>query len=184
MEKNLMIAGFGGQGVMIMGKLLSQSIFEHTDKQITFFPSYGAQQRGGTANCFVVMSDKPVGSPMAEKVEELIVMNEPSYSKFLNKLKPEGVLFINSSIVTDEIERDDIKVIKVPVTDIALELGNIKVLNIIMLGVYIGYSESIEYGVMLETIKKVLAKKSELLILNEKAFAKGFELGKKARGNV
>jgi len=181
MEKNLMIAGFGGQGVMMMGKLLSLAVCDNTDKEVTFFPSYGAQQRGGTANCFVVMSDEPVGSPKPAKVEELIVMNDPSFRKFSPNLKSEGVLFTNSSIVTSEIERDDITVVEVPVTEMAMELGNLKVLNIIMLGAYIGYTQAVDDQIILDTVLKVLAKKPKLLPLNEKAFKKGLEQGKKNR---
>ena len=103
MERNLMAAGFGGQGVMMMGKLLAYSTFSATDKNVTFFPSYGAEQRGGTANCYVVISDDEVGAPLGDVMDDLIVMNEASLNKFLYKVKPGGLLFINSSIVKNPI---------------------------------------------------------------------------------
>jgi len=134
MERNLMVAGFGGQGVMLLGKMLSYATCEATDKNVTFFPSYGAEQRGGTANCYVVISDEEVGAPLGDAMDDLIVMNDPSLNKFLYKLVPGGTLFINSSIVTSRVERTDVKVVSVPVTEMALEMGNPKVLNIIMLG--------------------------------------------------
>lgn len=181
MENNLMIAGFGGQGIMLMGKLLSDVTCDYTDKNVSFFPSYGAQQRGGTANCYVVISDDDIGSPMPEKLEELVAFNAPSYRAFVNRVKTDGLLVINSSLITEEIERDDIKVLKVPVTEIATELGNLKVLNIIMLGAYIGYTEIIDAGVMLTAVKKKLAKKPALLELNETAFNRGLAIGKAAK---
>ena len=140
METNLCVAGFGGQGVMTLGKFLASATCDSTDKNVTFFPSYGAEQRGGTANCFVVISDEMVGAPLGDVMDDLIVMNGPSLQKFLPTLKQGGTLFINSSIVPEEdIDRTDIKVVKAPVTEMALEMGNAKVLNVIMLGVYVRY---------------------------------------------
>ena len=100
MERNLMVAGFGGQGVMTLGKFLAEATCDSTDKNVTFFPSYGAEQRGGTANCYVVISDDDIGAPLGDSMDDLIVMNDPSLNKFLYKLVPGGTLFINSSIVT------------------------------------------------------------------------------------
>ena len=141
METNLCVAGFGGQGVMTLGKFLASATCDATNKNVTFFPSYGAEQRGGTANCFVVISDEEIGAPLGDVMDDLIVMNGPSLKKFLPTLKKGGTLFINSSIVSDDIGRDDVKLVKAPVTEMALEMGNAKVLNVIMLGVYVGYTE-------------------------------------------
>ena len=102
METNLCVAGFGGQGVMTLGKFLASATCDSTDKNVTFFPSYGAEQRGGTANCFVVISDEMVGAPLGDVMDDLIVMNGPSLQKFLPTLKQGGTLFINSSIVPEE----------------------------------------------------------------------------------
>lgn len=177
METNLCVAGFGGQGVMTLGKFLAQAICDSTDKKVTFFPSYGAEQRGGTANCFVVISDEEIGPPLGDKMDDLIVMNGPSLNKFISVLKPEGTLYINSSIVREKIGREDIKIVKAPVTELALQLGNSKVLNIIMLGVYVGYSEVIDASVVWETIEHKLASKPKLLPLNKEAFEMGLKLG-------
>jgi 2-oxoglutarate ferredoxin oxidoreductase subunit gamma len=181
METNLCVAGFGGQGVMTLGKFLAEATCESTDKNITFFPSYGAEQRGGTANCYVVISDEMIGAPLGDVMDDLIVLNEPSLKKFLSKLKKGGNLFINSSIVPDEIDRDDVKLIKVPVTELALELGNPKVLNVIMLGAYIGYTEVVAPEVVWGTIENKLGKKPKLLPMNKAAFDKGLEIGRSAR---
>ncbi len=182
MERNLLVAGFGGQGVMMLGTLLAQATRESRDKHVTYFPSYGAEMRGGTANCYVVISDDEIGAPVMDEMEDMIIMNDPSLNKFIDKLKAGGTLFINSSIVKSEIRRDDIHVVEAPVTEMSLEMGNPKVLNIIMLGVYIGYTEVIPQEVILEAIRKKLGKKKpELLPLNEEAFNRGLEIGKAAR---
>lgn len=181
MERNLLVAGFGGQGVMLLGKLLSNCACENTNKNVTFFPSYGAEQRGGTANCYVVISDDMIGAPVADVMEDLIVMNEPSLNRFLGKLKPGGNLFVNSSIVHSEVGRNDIHVVKVPVTEMALEMGNAKVLNLIMLGVYVGYTGILLPELLLETIEKKLGKKADLISLNKAAFRKGLDIGKANR---
>ncbi len=182
METNLCVAGFGGQGVMTLGKFLASATCDSTDKNVTFFPSYGAEQRGGTANCFVVISDDMIGAPLGDVMDDLIVMNGPSLHKFLDTLKPGGTLFINSSIVSDDIAREDIKVVKAPVTEMALEMGNAKVLNVIMLGVYIGYTEVVSPEVVWGTIEHKLGKKPKLLPLNKEAFEKGLEIGRSQRG--
>ena len=181
MERNLMVAGFGGQGVMTLGKFLAEATCESTDKNVTFFPSYGAEQRGGTANCYVVISDDDIGAPLGDQMDDLIVMNDLSLSKFLYKLVPGGTLYINSSIVKSEITRTDIKVVKAPVTELALEMGSAKVLNIIMLGVYIGYTQVVPADVVWRTIEHKLGKKPALLPLNRQAFELGLKLGREQR---
>ncbi len=179
METNLCVAGFGGQGVMTLGKFLADATCNATDKNVTFFPSYGAEQRGGTANCFVVISDGMIGAPLGDVMDDLIVMNGPSLAKFLPTLKQGGRLFINSSIVDEkEVDRPDVKLIKAPVTEMALEMGNAKVLNVIMLGVYIGYTEVVPAEVVWQTIEHKLGSKPKLLPLNKQAFEKGLELGR------
>ena len=181
MERNLMGAGFGGQGVMTLGKFLAEATCESTDKNVTFFPSYGAEQRGGTANCYVVISDDDIGAPLGDQMDDLIVRNDPSLSKFLYKLVPGGTLYINSSIVKSEITRTDIKVVKAPVTELALEMGSAKVLNIIMLGVYVGYTQVVPEDVVWRTIEHKLGKKPALLPLNRQAFDLGLKLGREQR---
>ena len=181
MERNLMVAGFGGQGVMTLGKFLAEATCESTEKNVTFFPSYGAEQRGGSANCYVGISDDDIGAPLGDQIDDLIVMNDPNLSKFLYKLVPGGTLYINSSIVKSEITRTDIKVVKTPVTELALEMGSAKVLNIIMLGVYVGYTQVVPEDVVWRTIEHKLGKKPALLPLNRQAFELGLKLGREQR---
>ena len=163
------------------GKGFSMVEIVTSDKNVTFFPSYGAEQRGGTANCFVVISDETIGAPLGDVMDDLIVMNGPSLKKFIGTLKSGGTLFINSSIVSDDIGRDDVKLVKAPVTELALEMGNAKVLNVIMLGVYVGYTEVIDPAIVWNTIEHKLASKPKLLPLNKQAFEKGLELGRAQR---
>lgn len=181
METNLCVAGFGGQGVMTLGKFLADATCNSTDKKVTFFPSYGAEQRGGTANCYVVISDAEVGAPLGDVMDDLIVMNGPSLAKFLKTLKCGGTLFLNSSIVSDAIDRTDVTVVRAPVTELALEMGNAKVLNVIMLGVYVGYTEVIAPEIVWATIEHKLAKKAKLLPLNRQAYERGLEIGRGQR---
>lgn len=181
MERNLMIAGFGGQGVMTMGKLLSEATSQATDLNVTFFPSYGAAMRGGTANCFVVISDEEIGAPVSYNLEDLIVMNGPSLHAFLGNLKSGGNLFINSTIVTDPIDRDDINIIKAPVTQMALDMGNDRALNVIMLGVYVGYTNAVPEEVIIKGIEHKFEAKPQLIEPNVNAFKQGLEIGKNAK---
>ena len=136
MERNLMVAGFGGQGVMTLGKFLAEAACDSTDKNVTFFPSYGAEQRGGTANC---------------------------------------------SIVKSAVSREDVKVVRVPVTEMALDMGSAKVLNIIMLGAYVGYTQVVPEDVVWQTIEHKLGRKPKLLPLNKRAFEAGLDIGRAAR---
>ena len=176
-ERNLMIGGFGGQGVMTMGKLLAEATSQSTDLQVSFFPSYGAAMRGGTSNCYVVISDEEIGAPVANEVDDLVVMNAPSLEKFLPNLKSGGTLFVNSSLVKEDIERDDVKVIKVPVTEMALEMGNPKILNIIMLGAYIGVTDAVPAEVVVKGMHHKFEKKPKVIPINDEAFNKGLEIG-------
>ena len=184
MELNLMVAGFGGQGVMMVGKLLSQAVCDSTDYNVTFFPSYGAQQRGGTANCYVVVADSEVGSPKPTKLDELIVMNDVSMVTFRKNVKSGGIIFTNSSLVKSGAEREDVKVVPIPVTEMAMELGSLKVLNIVMLGAYIGYTQFMDENLVLDCILRLLGKKPEFIEMNKTAFAKGLEAGKKAKAEL
>ncbi len=181
MERNLMIAGFGGQGVMTMGKLLAEATCESTDLNVSFFPSYGAAMRGGTANCFVVISDEEIGAPVSYALEDLVVMNEPSLHKFLPTLKSGGTLFVNSTIVKAPIERDDIKVVEAPVTQMSLDIENPRAINVIMLGVYVGATDAVPVEVIEKGIEHKFEKKPKLIQPNIDAFRMGLEIGKASK---
>ena len=167
---------------MVMGQLLSYTACETTEKYVTYFPSYGAEMRGGTANCYVVISDDPVGAPKVSQADYVVVLNDPSMAKFKNAVVPGGTIFVNSSVVTLEPDRDDVHVVKVDAGSIAYELGNPKVLNLVMVGAIIGYTEVLPAENVLQTaFKKLGAKRPELNPLNEKAFRRGWEIGHAAK---
>lgn len=180
MEKSVIVAGFGGQGVMVIGQLLGYTASETTDMRVSFFPSYGAEQRGGTANCYVVISDDEIGAPKVAKADYLIILNQPSVVKFKDNLVKGGTVFVNSSIVTDtSVFPEGTKVIEVPAGEIAADIGNDKVMNLIMIGALIGYSELLPAENVLQTAYNKLGKKRpQLNPLNKTAFERGVEIGK------
>lgn len=182
MEKSIIIAGFGGQGVMVIGQLLSYTTCETTDKFVTYFPSYGAEQRGGTANCYVVISDDEIGASKVNKADILVILNEPSMERFKDSVVPGGTVVVNSTIVKNIPEYEDVKVVKVPANDISIELGNPKVMNLVITGALIGVSDILPVENVLQTaFKKLGAKRPELNPLNEAAFRRGLEIGKAAK---
>jgi len=176
MYHGLIIAGFGGQGIMLMGQILAEAGMLE-GKHVTWLPSYGPEMRGGTANCTVVISDEPVASPVIDIPTEIIVMNIPSLLKFEPYLKREGNLFMNTSVIDREPKRKDIKIIKVPANDIADKLGNLKVANMVMLGAYIAATKVVDKETVFEALKKKLkGKKENLLDINKRAILEGMSL--------
>lgn len=136
-QDEVLIAGFGGQGIMVAGKLLAQTAMR-AGKEVTYMPSYGAEVRGGTANCMVVIADEPVACPVVATPTSLIVMNKASLNKFAPRLKKGGLLVMNSSLIDVEPKVDEtIKVVAVPVDELAVELGNKKAANMVALGAYL-----------------------------------------------
>ncbi len=168
-------AGFGGQGVMLLGKIIAEAAM-HEGKKVTWLPSYGPEMRGGTANCTVVISDEDIGSPVVDKPDTVIAMNIPSMLKFEKEVKQDGILLINSSVIDREATRKDVKVYKIKANDIADEIGNIKVANMTVLGAFAKVSGLIS----LESIKKALeetmtGRKKVFLEINLKAVQRGME---------
>lgn len=175
MELKIIIAGFGGQGVMVTGKLLGYAACD-TGKKAMFLPQYGPEQRGGTASCTVILSDDEVGSPIVGKADVLMVFNQPSLEKFLPRLKEGGTLFANSTLCDTSSVPKDIKIVALPVDDLAKEMGSRQVANIIMTGAFV-----METGIFTEkelqnTVKHILGKKPALIELNEAAVKKGVQL--------
>jgi 2-oxoglutarate ferredoxin oxidoreductase subunit gamma len=143
---------------------------------VTYLPSYGAEVRGGTANCTVAVSDEDIASPVASSPEFIVVMNKPSLFRFQNLLESGGVLFINSSLVDAETTRGDIEVIRVPANTIAEELGSPKAANMVMLGAFIKKSNLVSLETVIEELKNVLGKKKSLIEINTKALKTGYDL--------
>lgn len=172
MEQSVIIAGFGGQGVMLIGKTLGYAA-SHYGLDATFYPSYGAEMRGGTANCTVVISDEAIGAPLREEINTLIAMNEPSYNRFAKAVQPGGIILFNSSLSDTVPEIPDVKVYCVPVNDIAAEIGNVQMANNVMLGAYIGATKILTPEAVEEIIRKNFAAKPAVAEKNIVAFRAG-----------
>lgn len=170
---DMILAGFGGQGVMSMGQLIAYSGMIE-GKEVSWMPSYGPEMRGGTANCTVVVSEEAIGSPVVVEPQVVVAMNLPSLDKFESMVKPGGVLIINSSLINRTCERDDITVIEVPANEIANELGNGKVANMVILGTLIAQTKVVTQQSVIESLKKVLPEhRHNLIPMNESALNKG-----------
>lgn len=175
----MIFAGFGGQGVMLMGQIISLAGMIE-GKYVTWMPSYGPEMRGGTANCTVVISEEEVASPVTDTAEIVVAMNIPSLLKFEPYVVKNGFLLINQSVVDREPSRTDIKIIKVPSNEIADELENLKVANMVMLGAVIGSTNVVSQESVFKALEKKLSGgKAALIEVNKQAVIRGFEFGKK-----
>jgi 2-oxoglutarate ferredoxin oxidoreductase subunit gamma len=175
MTTKCIMAGFGGQGVVLMGTLLSYSAMVE-GKHTTFFPSYGAEMRGGTANCSVVVSDDEISSPVVNQPDCVVAMNIASLDKFESRVRPGGLIFVNSSLVKQEVKRDDVEEIRIPANDLAEGLGSAKAANMVMLGGIIKKTSAIGLDSAIESLSKVLSERAmALLDVNKEALRKGFE---------
>ena len=175
-ERSLIAAGFGGQGLMVLGQLIAYTGM-HEGRYVLWMPSYGPEMRGGTANCSVIVSDEQIGSPVASEADYVVVMNQPSLAKFEPMVKSGGMLFYNSDLVKLERERNDIKICAIPANTIANELGNDRVANIVMLGALVTAGDIVEEAAALEMLDEKLGKKKpEFIPMNRSAFQKGKEV--------
>lgn len=172
---DIIISGFGGQGIQAAGKLLAYSgLLEN--KFVSFLPSYGPEMRGGTSNCHVIISDEPVGSPILNSATVVMAMNRPSLDKFESYLVPGGILLVDSSLVNRSPVRKDVKVFEIPATQIASDMGNLAYANIIMLGKMLAETGAVSTEYFEKGLKKVLPEKKHYLIPEE---MKALELGMK-----
>jgi len=180
--KDVIAAGFGGQGVMVLGQLIAYSGIAE-GRHVTWIPSYGPEMRGGTANCTVVVSEDEIGSPVANKADIVVVMNQPSLTKFESAVNKGGYLFYNSDLIKYDNPRKDITVIPVPAQSIAFEAGSDKVSNIVILGAIVEATGIVSKEVCKDTIKEKLGKrKPEFLPMNIEVFEKGMEVARKVLG--
>jgi len=177
MTHEILIAGFGGQGVLSMGQLLAHAgLLE--GKEVSWLPSYGPEMRGGTAYCNVIISDEPVGAPVVTEPTCLMALNRPSLEKFIGSVQAGGYVFVNSSLIDIKVERTDVKVYYIPCNELAAELGNSKVGNIVMLGAFIALSGAVTAKDILTSLSTVLKGKQNLLEVNARALEKGEEIVK------
>jgi len=175
MERSVIIAGFGGQGVILAGKILAQAGMDH-GLEVTWLPSYGPEMRGGTANCTVVLSDETVGSPIVDEPLGLIAMNRPSLDKFESIVATDGVVVVNSSLVDREVERDDLQVSYLPVNDLAASAGNPRTINMVALGAYLKASGAVPLETTQRTMARMLEEtgKAKFIDANARALEEGY----------
>ena len=177
-EEKVIIAGFGGQGIMLIGQILSYAA-TNENLNTVWIPSYGPETRGGTANCSVTIAKPMINSPIITEPDSVIAMNLPSLKKFEPKLKKQGIIIINSSLVKNQTYRKDIKAIEIDANNLALKLGNIKVANMIMLGAYIEASGVFKKEAIFEVFNKIFKGGKEALIdINKEALELGIKLAK------
>jgi 2-oxoglutarate ferredoxin oxidoreductase subunit gamma len=175
MERSIIIAGFGGQGVILAGKILAQAGMDH-GMEVTWLPSYGPEMRGGTANCTVVLSEEPVGSPIVDEVTTLIAMNLPSLEKFESAVISGGTIVVNQSLIERRVARSDVEATYVDLNSIARdEIGNPRTLNMVALGAYIKATGALPLQVVKDAMAQSMrdAGKDALVSVNERALDAG-----------
>ncbi|OGX17336.1 MAG: hypothetical protein A3K83_01390 [Omnitrophica WOR_2 bacterium RBG_13_44_8b] len=172
MTERIIIAGSGGQGIMLLGKVLAQAAMLE-GKFVTWLPSYGAEVRGGTSHCMVVVSSAEIGSPYINKADTLVIMNGPSLEKFKSRIKNKGLLILNSSLAPKNTNIN-LQILEHPFTDIALKLGNIRVANMVALGCFIARKNIINLNSVSRVIEEIAPEEKKGLIeINKKALEGG-----------
>ena len=176
MTEEIIIAGFGGQGVLSMGMILCYAGMME-DKEVSWMPSYGPEMRGGTANCITIVSDSKISSPIISRFDTVIALNQPSLDKFESAVKPNGTLIYDSTNIINLPERKDINIFGIDGSNEAAKMENIKILNMIMLGAFLKKRPILKFENIIKGLKQVLPERyHHLLPLNEKALKRGMEL--------
>ncbi|OIP88551.1 MAG: 2-oxoacid:ferredoxin oxidoreductase subunit gamma [Syntrophobacterales bacterium CG_4_8_14_3_um_filter_58_8] len=174
------LCGFGGQGVLMMGYTLAHGAM-NAGYHVTYLPSYGAEVRGGTANCTVAVSDDEIASPIASAPDHIVALNTPSLYTFQNRVAPGGALFLNSSIIAVEPSRRDVRVFKIPSSEMAEKLGNPRTANTVMMGAFLKITGLVPPDIYLRGMETVMgSKKKSVIEINRRAFAAGYEFLEKA----
>jgi 2-oxoisovalerate ferredoxin oxidoreductase beta subunit len=173
-EARIKVAGFGGQGVLLLGLMLSQAGMLE-GRQVSWYPAYGPEMRGGTANCSVTIADQEIGSPLIQHPSSLVAMNGPSLDKFGGDVEPGGTIFYNSSLIKDPPKRTDVTVVPVPVNEIADRLGNPRVANMVMLGAILANGCVVSEEAVIAALPTVVKSQPQMIELNKKAIAAGME---------
>ena len=179
MKEEIIIAGFGGQGVLSMGKILAYAGLMN-DLEVTWMPAYGPEQRGGTANVTVILSDAPISSPVLDEFDTAVILNQQSLDKFESKVKPGGTLMYDPSGMHHLPTRTDITIVPVDAMEAAIEMNNTKTYNMILLGALLAKRPVVDTAAVVKALRKTLPERHHHLIpLNEQAIAKGMELAGK-----
>lgn len=177
MKAEIISSGFGGQGVLTIGKFIAKAAMKE-GKNVSWLPSYGPEMRGGTANVSTVVSEKPIASPIVSYPDILIALNQPSIDKFGSDLKEGGLMIINTDMCPHGTDRTDISIIEAPMNTLANEIGSVRVLNMIAIGIVIGKTGLIKYETLEADLTAYLEKKNPVLLeANLKAIKKGIEIG-------
>ena len=176
MTRQILLAGFGGQGILFAGKFLAyKGLIE--EKQLSWLPSYGPEMRGGTANCSVILSDEPVGSPIVSNPDVLIVMNLPSLDKYEDSVVPGGTIFVDSALIERKVRRTDVNVVYIPATKMAADIKAPTLANMIIIGSYLKAFDGWNEEVIMEALHKIVsAKHADLLDVNRHAIEVGYQL--------
>jgi len=173
MTKKILFAGFGGQGVLMMGYVLALSAMRE-GREVTYLPSYGAEVRGGTANCTVIVSDEEIFSPVVSSPDCAVIMNKPSYIKYEGMIKEGGIIILNSSLIDTDASRNDVEVIRVPSNEIANELGSDRTINMIMLGAFVTKTGITSLNSLMEGLTEIVkGKKASVMKLNREGLDRG-----------
>ncbi|MFH1378975.1 MAG: 2-oxoacid:acceptor oxidoreductase family protein [bacterium] len=174
MHESILIAGSGGQGILFTGTVLAQAALR-SGKEVSFFPSYGAEIRGGTANCSVIISDEQIGSPIVQYPDNMIIMNPMSLARFIKRLTADGNLVIDTSIIKEKPQLNDVQITEVPASEIAQkELKNKKVANMIILGAFVKVKKLFSKEIFEEVLDGMFNGRQDIISLNKKAFTKGY----------
>lgn len=176
MHEELIFAGFGGQGVLFAGQLLAYTALEE-GKHVTWIPSYGPEMRGGTANCTVVVSDEPIGSPVCRNPSIAVVFNNPSLEKYEPLVKPNGLLIVNVSLIVTPPTRADLVIVPIPATTVASELGDVRVTNMILFGALLARRPLVALATVEHVLaQKLGARKAHMQDINVLALQRGYAL--------
>ncbi|MDD5174671.1 MAG: 2-oxoacid:acceptor oxidoreductase family protein [Candidatus Omnitrophota bacterium] len=170
----ILLAGSGGQGIMLLGKLLAQAGLA-SRKNVTWMPSYGAEVRGGTAYAMTKISDKEIANPIITAPDILVAMNEPSLIKYENRLKPKGLLVLNRSLIKSKSNRKDISVVSIPMTQIASKLGSVRSANMVALGALLKRSKLFPVKIVINALHEMLGPKEDIFMLNKRAVEEGYK---------
>lgn len=177
--EDVVMAGFGGQGLMFIGKLLAYSAMKE-GRNVTWIPSYGPEMRGGTANCTVIVSSDEIGSPTTLRPRSVIVMNNPSMEAFEPKLQNNGWLLISSSLINRPVTRSDVRAVVVPASELAASAGNERAANMVMLGAYVALTKAVAKESIITGLKELFGKKLDAFEANVRAFEEGMKFVNKA----
>jgi len=181
MERSIILAGFGGQGILFAGKVLARAAMNE-DREVLWIPSYGPEMRGGTASCMVILGDGPIGSPVVDLADAAVVLNPPSHAKFAGRVAPGGLLVVNETLVGETSGRSDIAELRIPCTRLARDAGDDSLVSVVALGALVGYLGLVRAASLRNAIKETVGtKRLEVLDADLAAFDVGHRVGARSR---